>query len=343
MIALMLLGGVFADRFRRNRIVGGSDILGALFVGTSALSLISGYKHLWVLVLMGALFGILNALWWPAMSGVLPEIVPRESLQKANAFVGLTSNIGNVSGTLLGGVIVATFNPGWGLFVDSISFLIAGIIVWNLELPMRNRGESKGMFHELRSGWREFISRSWVLTLVITFAAINMAFESLLQVLGPLNFKDPSFGPRAWSYNLAALTVGMMVGGYIVLKKKFKRPMFVVMILIALSVIWDFSLALSLPLYITVTAAVLSGITVEMFVVTWNTSLQHHIPEESFSRVNSYDAVGSYGIAPLGIVFAGPLANHFGVSTMLWATGTITLVAALGSLTVRSVRELRND
>ena len=291
---------------------------------------------------MALLFGVLNALWWPAMSGVLPEIVPKSDLQQGNAFIGLMSNIGYVTGALVGGLIVATFNPGWGLLVDALSFLIAGLIVWNLKLESKVRSESHGVLNELKSGWREFISRSWVVTLVFTFAIINMAFESLLQVLGPLNFRDPAYGPRAWSYNLAGLTMGMMIGGFIVLKKKFERPMFVAMILIAVSVVWDYSLALQVPLILSIIAAVFSGITVEMFVVTWNTSLQHHIPEESYSRVNSYDAVGSYGIAPLGMIIAGPLATHFGVNVMLFTTGTLTLIAAVAALCVPSVRRLTN-
>lgn len=77
--------------------------------------------------------------------------------------------------------------------------------------------------------------------------------------------------------------------------------------------------------------------------VTWNTSLQHHVPEESFSRVSSYDTLGSFGIAPLGIVLAGPLAMHFGINTILMVTGLITLIAATASLFVSSVRNLKND
>lgn len=342
MIAFMLFGGVFADRFQRNRIVGGSDVIGSFLAATSAISLILGFPSVWLLVVMGGLFGVLNALWWPAMSGVLPEILPKEKLQEGNAIIGLMSNIGYISGTLLGGIIVASLNAGWGLLVDAISFFIAGIIVWNLELPSKSKIESPGIIHDLTVGWREFISRSWVVTMVLTFAIINMAFESMLQVLGPLNFSDPVSGPRAWSLNLAGMTTGMMIGGFIVLKRKFKRPLFISMALIAVSVIWDFSLALDLPLFICVVSAIFSGLTIEFFMVTWATSLQSHIPEESYSRVNAYDALGSFGIAPLGIVIAGPLATHFGVNAILLATGTLTFIAACASLTVKSVRNLSN-
>ena len=343
MIAFMLFGGVFADRFKRNRIVGGSDILGSFLAAVSAISLIVGSSSVLLLAAMGALFGVLNALWWPAMSGVLPEILPKEKLQEGNAVVGLLSNIGNISGTLLGGVIVAALNPGWALLIDAASFFIAGVIVWNLNLPSKSKVESPGIIHDLFVGWREFISRSWVVTMVLTFALINMVFESMYQVLGPLNFSDPTTGPKQWSFNLAGLTAGMMIGGVIVLRTKFKRPLFVSMILIAISAVWDFTLAFDLPLIYCIAAAIFSGISLEIFMVTWNTSMQTHIPEESYSRVNAYDALGSFGIAPLGIVIAGPLESHFGVNSILLVTGSITFFAALASLTVKSVRNLSNS
>jgi MFS family permease len=342
LIIFMLFGGVFADRFQRNRIVGGSDIIGSALVAVSAISLIAGFSSILLLAIMGALFGFLNALWWPAMSGVLPEILPKEKLQEGNAIIGLMSNIGVVFGTLLGGVIVTLTSPGWALLIDGATFFIAGLIVWNLKLDAKSRIESPGILDDLRVGWREFISRSWLVTMVFAFAFINMAFDSMITILGPLNFSDPETGPRNWSYNLAGLTIGMMIGGIIVLKFKFKHPLFVSMILVAISGVWDFALAFDLSLAISIAAGIFSGIAVEIFLVTWSTSMQTHIPEESFSRVNAYDSLGSYGFAPLGIIIAGPLAEAFTVNSILFATGAITLLASVVALSVKSVRTLSN-
>ena len=343
LLAFMLFGGVIADRFQRNRLVGGSDMLGSFLAAVSAISLIAGFSSTWLLALMGGLFGILNAIWWPAMSGVLPEILPKEKLQEGNAVIGLLTNLGYIIGTLGGGILVSSVGAGWGLLVDAISFFIAGVIVWNLPILGKLKEKSPGIIHDLVVGWKEFISRSWVVAMVLTFALINMAFESMLSVLGPLNFSDPTTGPKQWSYNLAGLSVGMLLGGIWVLKIKIGRPLYLAMVLIALSAVWDYALAFDLPMAFSVLAAVFSGISLEIFMVTWNTSLQSHVPEESYSRVSSYDTLGSFGIAPLGIVIAGPLAMHFGVNTILFITGTTTLVASIASLLVPSVRNLRND
>ena len=341
MIALMLFGGVIGDRFKRNRIVGGADILGSSFAAVSALSLINGFSSVALLAIMGALFGVLNALWWPAMSGVLPEILPREKLQHGNAIISLMTNVGFVIGALLGGILVTSFGSGWALLVDAGTFFVAGVIVWNLDLATIVKDKKSSMFHELKEGWIEFISRSWVVAMVVAFSVINLAFEAMIQILGPLNYNTTQTGPKYWSFNLAALTCGMLLGSILSLRIKFPRPLFFAMIVIALSCIWDFSLATHSPLWISLIAAFISGIAIDIFMVVWNTSLQTHVPEASYSRVVAYDALGSYGIAPIGIAFAGPLAQVFGVSSMIYLTGTLTLVAALLSLTVKSVRTLK--
>jgi MFS family permease len=290
---------------------------------------------------MGGLFGILNALWWPAFSGVLPEILPKESLQKGNAVVGLISNFAVVIGALLGGTVVTFFGPGWALLVDAISFFIAGVLVWKIDLPAVVRKEKNSMLHDLKVGWREFSSRSWVVVVVLAFTFINFCFEATLTVLGPLAFHTRGHGPRDWSFNLAALTTGMIIGGIISIKVHFKHPLVMGMLAISLTALWNFSIGLTLTLPVVIITAVLAGIAVEIFNVIWGTSMQTNIPEESYSRVVSYDVLGSFAIAPIGVAIAGPLSEWIGTSHTLLAGGAITLIAALIPLCFASVRNLR--
>ena len=341
MVALMLLGGVVGDRYKRNRVVGGADIIGSIFVAISAISFLGHFPSIWLLALMGAIFGILNALWWPAMTGVLPDILPKEKLKDGNAIVALSTNIGFVVGALIGGALVTLYGSGWALLIDALSFLVAGILVWNLNLPPMPQRESNSVIHDLRIGWNEFIARPWVIAVVCSFAIINMCFESMWQVLGPLAYDEGGNGPRNWSLNLAAVTTGMICGSAIALKIKLKRPLVTSMILIAISSIWNSAIASSQPLLITMLCGAVSGVAIDIFMVQWNTAMQSHIPEESFSRVAAYDALGSFGIAPIGVAFAGPAAAYFGITTTLWVTGILTFVAALASLSVKSLRTLK--
>jgi len=343
MILFMLFGGVIGDRFKRNRIVGGADIVGSLFAAVIAISFIGGFASVPLLCLMGGLFGVSAALWWPAMSGVLPDILPKESLQKGNAVVGLMNNFGFVVGALIGGTVVTLYGSGWALLVDALTFLIAGLLVWRINLPPMPIREKNSMLHDLRTGWIEFVSRSWVVAVVIGFTFINLCFEATISVLGPLAFNTGGHGPRNWSLNLAAITAGMIAGGIISLKIHFSHPLVAGMLAIALTSSWNLVIGLGLALPVVLVTAFIAGIAVEIFGVVWGTSMQTNIPEESYSRVVSYDALGSYALAPIGIAVAGPLAEWIGTSHTLYAAAAITLVAALTPLTLKSVRGLQNQ
>jgi predicted MFS family arabinose efflux permease len=251
------------------------------------------------------------------------------------------SNFGFVFGALIGGTVVTLYGSGWALLVDAISFTIAGLLVWNINLPPMPEREKNSMFHDLKIGWFEFISRSWVVAVVIGFTFMNLCFEATISVLGPLAFNSGGHGPRNWSYNLAVITTGMIAGGIISMKIHFSRPLVLGMVSVALVPAWIFFMGFNLPLAIILLGAFIAGVAVEIFSVVWGTSMQTNIPKESYSRVVSYDAFGSYALAPIGIAFAGPVVSWIGISHTLVIAASVALVAALLPLTLKSVRELK--
>ena len=344
-IAFMVFGGVAGDRFKRNQIVGGSDIIGCLFVFLSAASFIFGFTTIALLCFTGFFFGVLNAFWWPAFSGMLPEILPKEQLQKGNAVNGLLSNFGYVAGSLVAGILVATFGAGWAILIDGISFLIAGILVWTINLnPITAEGNDKppAMWRELREGWQEFISRKWVVVVVIAFSFINLAYEATLGVLGPIATKEHNGGPKEWSWVIAAITLGMIVGGVLALKIHMSRPLLVGILPEVFVGFWIFIIGVPNQLVATLLLAFATGISIEIFYVAWSTSMQQHIPSESYSRVISYDALGSYALAPIGLVVIGPIIEAIGVAQTSRLLAIMTVIAVVTPLAFREVRNLRN-
>ena len=343
LLLVMLFGGVVGDRYRRNKIVGGSDILGSAFVLVSATSFIFGFVSIPLLCVMGACFGLLEALWWPAFSGVLPEILPTEELQRGNSVIGLLTNFGYTGGALAGGVLVTIAGSGWALAVDALSFFIAGLLVWSIDLPKIVRNNAGTMFQQLRDGWQEFIVRKWVVSVVVAFTFINLAYESTLGVLGPLATKEGGFGPREWSFMLAVSTVGMIITGLVLLRFTLSKPLIYGITPMLFMSLWIFSLTFSNDIVIPIVISFFAGVAIEIFYVAWSTSMQHNIPEESYSRVISYDALGSYALAPIGLIFIGPLAELIGTKNALYILAGLVLVATLSALSVREVWMVRNQ
>jgi hypothetical protein len=73
----------------------------------------------------------------------------------------------------------------------------------------------------------------------------------------------------------------------------------------------------------------------------WFTALQRHIPDQTLSRVSSYDWFGSIVLNPVGFVLIGPVATSLGVDRTLVIAGSLVTVAPIAALSLRSVRTLR--
>jgi hypothetical protein len=80
-----------------------------------------------------------------------------------------------------------------------------------------------------------------------------------------------------------------------------------------------------------------------VFGVSWTTILQQEIPPEKLSRISSYDALGNYALAPVGIAIAGPLAAAFGTSAVLTASGVLVIFLPLFVLLLPEVRHVQRQ
>ena len=344
-LLLLIVGGTIADKYGRAKVMGLADIFGSLLILIAAWSFISGSPSVWLLAVVGLLFGILNGIWYPAFAGLVPIIVPEEKLQSANAAIGFGSNVAFMFGTASAGLVVAYFGVGWALAIDAVTFLIAGLMVYPLsKLPQPGQvedGEKVNFLHELRAGWSEFKSRSWLVAIVIAFAFINMTFEAIWAVLGALQTREHYDGAATWGLVLGFMSLGFLVGTVVANKIRPKYPLRLVMILMLAEPIFTLAFGTVQPLFVLLISAVAVGIAMDIFYVMWATTIQQNVPSESLSRVNSYDSFGSFVFGPLGIMVAGPLAIAIGVNETLIIGASISALAILGSLMIPSVRNMQ--
>ena len=346
MVVFMLFGGVLADRYPRALVVGTSDIFLSGFVVANGIMLINGSATVTSLAIIAFISGSLNALWWPAFAGLVPEVVPEEDLQSANSIIGLGANAANIAGTVAAGIIVAGIGAGWAMVTDGVSFFIAGILVFTLRKFGKTRDTSQhtpSVFEDLAHGWKEFSSRSWVVTVVAGYSILVMIFESVLGVVGPVHAEQELGGPKPWSYILAALSVGMMAGVLVSLKVRPKRPLLIALIAQLGVAAWIFTIGVTNWIPLIMVSAFFAGIALDFFFVLWQTAMQSNIPRESLSRVSSYDAFGSLVFAPFGLVIAGPITEKIGTEQTLIGMAIIFAVVLAAMLSVTSVRNLRGQ
>ena len=344
LVLFMLFGGVLADRYPRALVVGVSDIALSGLVIFNGVMFLTNNATILGLSIVSFMAGTLNALWWPAFSGIVPEVVPEEHLQSANSIVSFGSNMTNIFGIVLGGIIVASIGSGWAIVIDGFTFLIAGLLVLQLRsfgTTREQHEESPSVLQDLVHGWKEFSSRSWVLAVVLGYTVIAMCIEAVFAVVGPYHAKMELGGPKPWSWIMAALSVGMAAGVVISMRYRPQRPLIIGIASQLGMVMWVLAMGLTNWLPILMITAFLCGIGFDFFMVVWQTALQTHIPRESLSRVTSYDAFGSLAMAPIGLVVAGPIAERIGSAETMVLIGIVVAVALVGILSVPGVRNLK--
>lgn len=347
-VLFLLFGGVLADRLPRHLVLVGSGLLSAATQASVATLVLTHSATVPVLIVLSAANGLFAALALPASAALTPQTVPAELRQPANALNRMAANSAQILGTSLGGILVAAVGPGWGLVVDASSFALSALCFARVRLPAAGDAAGDvgaavarpGLIAQLREGWTEFVSRTWVWVIVLAFGFLNAAYASAVQILGP-SIAVHSFGSTGWGLVLALQTGGMVVGGLLALRIRPQRLLLLGVACMGGEALLPLGLALRFPVYALAVVGFVCGVCVEQFGVAWETSLQQEIPVAKLARVYSYDMLGSFVAIPVAEVATGPLAQALGTRAALLGAAGVIAVATTAMLSVRDVRVLR--
>jgi MFS family permease len=339
-VLLILVGGVWADRFSRQLVMVVSDVIrGAVHV-ILAILLLTGGAQFWHLVVGTAVIGGASAFFVPASTGLIPQTVSAERLQQGNALMSLSRSASNVFGPAVSGLLVATIGPGWVFAVDAVTFAVSAASLLALRLPSQPiNAAGPGFLAELVGGWREVVSRRWLLASIITFGFSNVAMAPIF-VLGPVIAQEKLGGPAAWGLIATGLGVGGVLGALVALRWKPRRPLATSFLLALAFSLPMLALAPPLPLPLIMLAAATSSGVIDLTNTWWYTTMQQHVPPQALSRVSSYDWLASIVFQPIGFSAVGPIALLLGAPATLIGAAILSVGSNLAVLTIPAVRQL---
>jgi MFS family permease len=341
-LVFTLLGGVFADRMPPQRVIIAGNLMIALGEGAFGLLVLTGHALLWQMIVLECVTGTGVALFYPASQALLPRIVPGELLTEASALSRLAMNAGQMGGAAVAGLVVAAIGPGWALSICGAGMVGTVPVLMRLRAASGERSPAAGMLRELRDGWSEFRSRTWLWATCAQYSAILAAWYGGFQVLGPAVARAHLGGPAAWGAITAAESVGLIAGGVVSLRFTPRRPMLFVVLIGATIAVPTLSLAMLWPLPLVCLCAFGVGLAIEAMMVQWTVAMATHIPADRLARVSSYDALGSTMAMPVGAVAAGPLAAVIGVSATQYAAVALILASSALALIPRQIRTIRS-
>jgi MFS family permease len=347
MLVFSLVSGVFADRFRPQRVILAGNL--CIVAGEGAFGLLmltSGHPPLWAMLALEALNGIGGAVFYPASNALLPQLVPDHLLQEGSSISRLAMNMGQMTGAAAAGLLVAVTGPGLALLICAIG--MSGTVPLLLavkggRVAPRAADQSPSMIAELREGWAEFRKHTWLWVTVIQYCLVMMAWNGAVMVLGPVVAKAHLGGAAAWGAISAAEALGLVAGGVISLRYTPRRPMLFVVGCGGVLGLSPLLLGLAAPLAIICAASFFLGALIEVTMVQWTVAMATRIPSDKLARVASYDAFGSLAAMPVGALVAGPLAARIGVSATQFAATALIVAASACALLPRDMWTIRVD
>lgn len=337
-IVFVLFGGVVADRLPRALVIQTCYVIDILSIGTIAVLLFTGTATVPVMVALAAVNGASTAFVLPAMQGIIPQITSRDTLQQANAMLSFVRSTVTIGGPVIAGILVTTVGPAWAMVVQVFGWLVAIPVLALVKLPPPVGAGSFSMFDDLRVGWGEFWSRSWLWTIVLAFMVMNAIHIGAWGVVGPYIAKnDERLGIAGWGWVLSAEGVGVLLMTLVLMWLPLRRPLRWGMIGMAAFALPLFLLGAHPVVFAVAIAAFLAGLGHEVFSTGWNVAMMENIPGDKLSRVSSYDMLGSFVVMPIGTLVYGWLITRADPATVLTTSAVIYAVIALVTLLVPSV------
>jgi MFS family permease len=354
LVAFLLVGGVWADRLPRHRVMLVTDLMRFALHGVLAILILAGHVAIWEVVAIEVLFGSAEAFSRPAATGLLPQTVAEDDIQQATAVVTMSNNLAEFIGPALATGLVLGAGAGWAFALDAATFLLSAGFLSQVRGRRREPTATAGpsgslrpsVFAEIREGAREVRSRTWVWATLASFCAGLFFGVAPWFVLGPLIAKIQYGHIGYYGLVQAALGVGTILGSLLAMNWRPRYPIRTAVLFNILCPLSAILYAAGVTLFVVVPATVVSGSGIALFDVWWLTALSERIPPQSLSRVSSYDWMVSLALLPLGFVLAGPLAEALGtVNVLLWGSVIATVVFAMGILPreTRMLERLNDD
>jgi hypothetical protein len=357
-LALTLVGGLAGDRFGRGRILTCSLAGRAGAATLLAATLLTRTASFPLLLAAAAAYGCADGFFGPASTALLPDIVPRDRLSRANALLGGATSTAASAAPALAGLVVAALAPGAGFAIQAALLAGAAGSLAAARLPTGRavaagaagvagraaEGGRERPLGQLRAGWSEFIRIRWLWLLTGQWLVFSMLTLAPVTVLGPVLAQRYLGGAAAWGVISAGLALGAVGGQFGAGRVRLPgRPGLAIACLLPVMTAEALALGLGAPLAVVTVAAALTGLALGAQTVFFQTALQTSVRPDVLARVAAIDLVGSEGGQPVGYALAGPLAAAVGAHAFLTASAAAMAVAGTAFTFIPALRAALPD
>jgi MFS family permease len=331
-VLFVLLGGAIVDRVPRRLVMLGSDLARGAAVAVITVLVATDAIHLPALVVMAFVFGLADALFFPALTAITPELVPADLLVGASALSGTSAQLAQILiGPAVGGLIVGLLGTAWGFGIDAASFAVSASCLAAMAARPKPIPSKESPLRDILDGLRYCRSQRWLWVGILGAALGNFVAFSPLGALVPLLVEHSLHGGGiALGLVLAAGGLGGIAASLLLGHRGAPRRM-----VVHLWLGWGLSGLAVVGLGLVQDVWLAGGVAFLVYgldaygTVLWNPLIQRSVPAAMIGRIASVDYFFSFALSPLGLVAAGAAAQVIGVRATLVIGGAMTALTTL--------------
>ncbi|HEX8634130.1 MAG TPA: MFS transporter [Pyrinomonadaceae bacterium] len=326
------LGGAAADSFSRHRILITTQTLAMLLAFALAFLTLTGTVAVWHVYVLAALLGVVNAFDIPSRQAFVADLVGREDLVNAIALNSSMINGARLVGPAMAGLLVAGIGEGWCFFVNGVSYVavIAGLLRMRVKRQETAAAERRSPVRRVVEGF-SFVGRTGPIRALIILLGLVSLFGMPYTVLMPV-FADRILhvGAGGLGVLLGAAGVGALAAALLLLARRGVRGMGRLVALssagfggslVLFSQLRDFRLAVAVLVFV--------GFSMIVQIASSNTLVQAMVPDALRGRVMAVYSMMFLGMAPMGALLAGWLAERVGAADTVALGGAGCILSAL--------------
>ncbi|HEY5098781.1 MAG TPA: MFS transporter [Gaiellaceae bacterium] len=341
-VSMLSIGGVLGDRLPRRTVMIGSDVCSTAVRATMGVLLVTGHAQVWELIALQGAGGASVAFYNPAFYGLVREIVPTESLQRANGYLAIARYAAFPLGAAAGGTIVATIGPGTALLVDGGTYATSALLLSLVQVQSTARATSS-ILRELREGWSAFTGTTWVWMVTAWISLYFVITYAPFFVLGPYIAKHSMGGASTWAAVVTGEGIGALLGSIAGLRLHVTRPLAFVGYVFLPTAVQSVLLGFHASVVALAPAAALAGFEFGCGSVVFDTAMQRTIPPDKLARVGAYSWMSAMIFLPAGYALAGPIGSVVGLRGYLLFGAAWLVVSTLFVYRRPAIRDFAYD
>jgi MFS family permease len=346
---LRLLGAPLVDKVNRVHLLRRMESLQTVIYALPPLLAATGYLQLWHLYVLAVLAGLARALYVPTYFAILPSVVSKEQLVRANSISQTILNGVYLAGPALAGILVNWAGAIPALAIDGVSYAASALSLFLIPTSL-GRVESKptsggGYFAKLSEGITFYRQTPALFLVMLVVAAANFGTTPVFNMLVPFVREQLGAGAQAVGFVTAAFPTGVMLGGLLINwlgEPKSRRLGMTLSISLSGTLIMAMGLLGSGQILLAILLWFASGVTIGYF-NPMNAALhQRMVPDELRGRVQAVRLTIGWGINPIAAFLGSLVAEQAGLPTMMVVVGLVSFLVPLLVLSSRSLRGIED-